>query len=346
MGNSFIWNKENWVAGEYVLSASLPRNSTYLIRLFVDNKEISNSPLSIILLTSNLFLFSKFSDFSIFWTTGEQSEQFHTYTEKGKAIFFGEMMTTSSSPVPVELRVKIGKCIKLKKKNVFSSKITEIPLDRPLAVKLNNHLFFFVKLNHFFSFQMTVLSANTIQLFHNHVYIIRLNSLGLFEVTLEKFLQSGAYGLNNFPFFSFFLFIHQINLINVVMDVKFFDKFTWFVEKLTGLCPSIHVNTLNMTLTRDNLLFDVAKILKNSSPEFIREAKLFVSFVGEEGMDYGGVSKEFYHLISKAMTSSKKPGDYVFFSSPGENEYYLPDPFSSHIDGYQEVFWYVTLSFY
>lgn len=125
----------------------------------------------------------------------------------------------------------------------------------------------------------------------------------------------------------------------LVLNSNFSDRFNWFSNQLYELCPCFHSSTIHMVISRERLVLDLVQFFKNQSPSVIRDSKLIVSFKGEEGMDYGGISKEFFYTISRAMTARIFSKDYVLFSSPGENGYYTPDPFSSKIENYEEIFW-------
>lgn len=57
-----------------------------------------------------------------------------------------------------------------------------------------------------------------------------------------------------------------------------------------------------VTLVRDNL-FESAFLEFMKCPVQIYKSKLKVSFLGEEGLDYGGVGREFFFLLSKEFTN-------------------------------------------
>lgn len=56
---------------------------------------------------------------------------------------------------------------------------------------------------------------------------------------------------------------------------------------------------LNIQVRRNKLLDDSLKMLSTQSKNFKKQLK--VKFVGEEGVDQGGVKKEFFHLLVKEL---------------------------------------------
>lgn len=76
---------------------------------------------------------------------------------------------------------------------------------------------------------------------------------------------------------------------------------------------------LNIQVRRANILDDSLRALSTQSKNFKKQMK--VKFVGEEGVDQGGVKKEFFHLLMKelfnpnyAMFEQKLDGRYLWFN--------------------------------
>lgn len=57
---------------------------------------------------------------------------------------------------------------------------------------------------------------------------------------------------------------------------------------------------LKLIVRRDNLLADAFnKIMSISTKKELQKSRLYISFLGEEGLDYGGPSREFFFLLSR-----------------------------------------------
>ncbi len=66
---------------------------------------------------------------------------------------------------------------------------------------------------------------------------------------------------------------------------------------------------LNVEVRRNHILNDSLKMLSTQSKNFKKQLK--VKFVGEEGVDQGGVKKEFFHLLMKELFNP----NYAMFES-------------------------------
>jgi hypothetical protein len=65
---------------------------------------------------------------------------------------------------------------------------------------------------------------------------------------------------------------------------------------LMGLIDGVH---LNLEIRRENILDDALTQL-SSKPKSLRKP-LKVSFIGEQGIDQGGVKKEFFHVLTEEL---------------------------------------------
>lgn len=65
---------------------------------------------------------------------------------------------------------------------------------------------------------------------------------------------------------------------------------------LMGMIDGVH---LNLEIRRDNILDDALTQL-SSKPKSLRKP-LKVSFIGEQGIDQGGVKKEFFHVLTEEL---------------------------------------------
>ncbi|OHT03647.1 hypothetical protein TRFO_28906 [Tritrichomonas foetus] len=87
------------------------------------------------------------------------------------------------------------------------------------------------------------------------------------------------------------------------------------------LCEEGPKSYLHFVIRRDHLLQDTITQLKMIQPSELMK-QIHVTFVGEEGRDQGGVSKEFFSLISKEIFSTKhfeKYQNFIFFNSNADN---------------------------
>lgn len=75
-----------------------------------------------------------------------------------------------------------------------------------------------------------------------------------------------------------------------------------FRNKLVALSASIRKEpgTTNITVRRENIFEDAFTIIGGLQPRDLKK-KLMIKFHGEEGLDFGGVSREFFFLLSHAM---------------------------------------------
>lgn len=59
---------------------------------------------------------------------------------------------------------------------------------------------------------------------------------------------------------------------------------------------------MKLVIRRDHLLEDAfTKIMSATSKKDLQKSKLYISFAGEEGLDYGGPSREFFFLLSREL---------------------------------------------
>lgn len=57
---------------------------------------------------------------------------------------------------------------------------------------------------------------------------------------------------------------------------------------------------LKLIVRRDNILADAFnKIMSISTKKELQKSRLYISFLGEEGLDYGGPSREFFFILSR-----------------------------------------------
>lgn len=89
---------------------------------------------------------------------------------------------------------------------------------------------------------------------------------------------------------------YKFLLKNIGGSEKFQDKQTFFYNEVKKL-KSYHTRgEMSFTITRDNLLECAMSVTRNlNSSDWYK--KFSISFQGEEGLDWGGVSREFFELV-------------------------------------------------
>ena len=120
-------------------------------------------------------------------------------------------------------------------------------------------------------------------------------------------------------------------------------KRAYFKMKLKRMKQSLMANrnsfgTLKVNVNRESLLDDSFQRLRFASTADMRR-RLSVTFVGEEGIDAGGVTREWYAAISKAMFNE----GYMLFINPTDDKVtFQPNPQSGvfnphHLDYFKFI---------
>ncbi|XP_022096771.1 E3 ubiquitin-protein ligase HECW1-like isoform X2 [Acanthaster planci] len=92
---------------------------------------------------------------------------------------------------------------------------------------------------------------------------------------------------------------------------------------------------LKLTIRRDHLLEDAFGKIMAISRKDIQKCKLFICFPGEEGLDYGGPSREFFFLLSRELFNPY----YGLFEYSAIDTYTVQiSPMSAFVDNYLEWF--------
>ncbi|GAB1600875.1 E3 ubiquitin-protein ligase HECW2-like [Argonauta hians] len=92
---------------------------------------------------------------------------------------------------------------------------------------------------------------------------------------------------------------------------------------------------LKLTVKRDNVLEDAFNKVMSTSKKELQKSRLYISFAGEEGLDYGGPSREFFFLLSRQLFNPY----YALFEYSANDTYTVQiSPRSRFVDNYQEWF--------
>lgn len=82
----------------------------------------------------------------------------------------------------------------------------------------------------------------------------------------------------------------------------FEEKLRYFYRKLEQKSFGQGPNKLKLGVRRDHILEDAfSKVMSIHSKKDLQRSRLYVSFAGEEGLDYGGPSREFFFLLSREL---------------------------------------------
>lgn len=103
------------------------------------------------------------------------------------------------------------------------------------------------------------------------------------------------------------------------MPMSFERTFRWKIAQFRYLCLSNSVpNHVKITVSRNNLFEDsFQEIMRKNAVDLRR--RLYIQFRGEEGLDYGGVAREwFFHLSHEVLNPM-----YCLFMYAGTNNYSL-----------------------
>ncbi|KAF9960631.1 hypothetical protein BGZ70_008530 [Mortierella alpina] len=105
---------------------------------------------------------------------------------------------------------------------------------------------------------------------------------------------------------SFSLLVHNPKML------EFDNKRNYFTQQLHKRNPAReHYGTLQMNVRREMVFVDSFSQLQSRSGEEIKYSKLNVHFHGEEGVDAGGVTREWFQVLARQMFNP----DYALFKT-------------------------------
>ena len=58
---------------------------------------------------------------------------------------------------------------------------------------------------------------------------------------------------------------------------------------------------VRLKIRRNNVLEDAFDQIMKQQPRALHKEKLYIKFLGEEGLDYGGPAREFFFMISREL---------------------------------------------
>ncbi|XP_033097633.1 E3 ubiquitin-protein ligase HECW2-like [Anneissia japonica] len=112
-------------------------------------------------------------------------------------------------------------------------------------------------------------------------------------------------------------------------------KLRSFYKKLESKGYGQGPTKLKITIRREHLLEDAFGKISAITHKDIRKCKLFICFAGEEGLDYGGPSREFFFLLSRQLFNPY----YGLFEYSANDTYTVQiSPMSAFVDNHMEWF--------
>lgn len=113
-------------------------------------------------------------------------------------------------------------------------------------------------------------------------------------------------------------------------------KLRYFYKKLEQKNYGQGPNKLKLGIRRDHILEDAfTKVMSVNSKKDLQRSRLYVSFAGEDGLDYGGPSREFFFLLSRELFNPY----YGLFEYSANDTYTVQiSPMSSFVDNFNDWF--------
>ncbi|MCP9261145.1 E3 ubiquitin-protein ligase [Dirofilaria immitis] len=103
------------------------------------------------------------------------------------------------------------------------------------------------------------------------------------------------------------------------LPMSFERTFRWKIAQFRYLCLSNSIpNHVKIAVSRNNLFEDSYQEIMRKNPVDLRR-RLYIQFRGEEGLDYGGVAREWFFLLSHEVLNPM----YCLFMYAGANNYSL-----------------------
>ncbi|KAI6657993.1 Apoptosis-resistant E3 ubiquitin protein ligase 1 isoform X2 [Oopsacas minuta] len=123
----------------------------------------------------------------------------------------------------------------------------------------------------------------------------------------------------------FIAYFNKFLLKNLGGSSDFEEKKTHFYQKLKVAVSKNRHGTHYITIDRENLLKNMINHSKDFSPSQWHK-KWYVEFKGEEGMDYGGVSRELFGVLSRHIFTPTNDNQFFVYFEGNANPLSHPNP--------------------
>ncbi|GAB6021682.1 hypothetical protein CHUAL_004262 [Chamberlinius hualienensis] len=115
----------------------------------------------------------------------------------------------------------------------------------------------------------------------------------------------------------------------------FEEKLRTFYKRLDSKGYGQGPSKLKLNIRREHVLEDAFTKIMHASKKDLQKSKLYITFVGEEGLDYGGPSREFFFLLSRELFNPY----YGLFEYSANDTYTVQiSPMSAFVDHLHDWF--------
>ncbi|KAF2075165.1 hypothetical protein CYY_003513 [Polysphondylium violaceum] len=199
------------------------------------------------------------------------------------------------------------------------------------------------------------ISKKKIEILESYYFI----NIGLFEFNINPTVQIQLVGENNSNLIikdnkskvllyncpnQFLIILTSYYFMGFQSEPTFDSKIKWLKSSITAHTASKSglsrnkMNTLKINISsRDNILEESLSILKAYDGKDLVTSRLIVKFNDEEGVDIGGISKEWYSKLSEEIGKKPIQGYYLFDQYPGSHVYH-PSPLSNLVPDFKSCF--------
>ncbi|KAL7424430.1 E3 ubiquitin-protein ligase tom1 [Cryptotrichosporon argae] len=120
--------------------------------------------------------------------------------------------------------------------------------------------------------------------------------------------------------------------------LDFDNKRNWFFQKLKRKRDQVPAGPLHLNIRRQYVFEDSFHALRRRSGDEIKYGKINVKFINEDGVDAGGVTREWYSVLAQQIFD---PNFALFEPCAADKQTYQPNKFSSVNDDHLSLFKFV-----
>ncbi|EGC29639.1 hypothetical protein DICPUDRAFT_99774 [Dictyostelium purpureum] len=193
-----------------------------------------------------------------------------------------------------------------------------------------------------------VLTQNKIEIFENYYFM----NIKLYEFIINPTVQillsnneneliiqdnkSVVYLKSSIIDQVFLILLTSYYFFGYQCEPNFDSKVKWLKNTLSKIQKKMITLKINIS-TRKQILKESIQILGQIDPSDLNMSRLFVKFHDEEGIDIGGISKEWFSNFSEELARTPINGYYLFSEYEGTRKFH-PSPFSNLIPDYKSIF--------